>query len=280
MATAELLSKCVSENNEATAFLVLDTESIPDGRLLSRVKYPAEDLSPLEAIQRAQAEARELSPKGSDFLPVSFQVPIAVCILRIASDFRLQAIRCLDAPHFRPQRIVEEFWRGLTHYKARSGNRAKLVTFNGRGFDLPLLELAAFRYGCCASDYFLNSRNRYNGEVDLFDWLTNYGACRLAGGLNLFSKILGKPGKMEVSGNQVYAMYLAGKIQEINDYCMFDTLDTYFVFLRTRVLRGDISLEEEQDLVAAGKNWINAKTAELPALRQYLQNWGDWHPWP
>jgi predicted PolB exonuclease-like 3'-5' exonuclease len=269
-----------SENQEATAFLVLDTESIPDGRLLSLVKYPNENLSPAEAIQRAQAEARELSAKGSDFLPVSFQVPVAVCILRVGTDFRLQAVRCLDAPQFRPPKIVEEFWRGLVHYKAKTDNRAKLVTFNGRGFDLPLLELAAFRYGCCASDYFLSSRNRYTGELDLLDWLTNYGACRLAGGLDLFSKILGKPGKMEVSGSQVYAMYLAGRIQEINDYCMFDTLDTYFVFLRTRVLRGDISLEQEQTLVAAGKAWITDKAAELPALRRYLENWGDWQPWP
>ena len=280
MATVDVFSKGVVENNDTTAFLVLDTESIPDGRLLSLVKYAAEDLSPAEAIRRAQAEARELSPKGSDFLPVSFQVPVAVCILRVAADFRLQALRCLDAPHFRPQRIVEEFWRGLAHYKSRSGNRAKLITFNGRGFDLPLLELAAFRYGCCASDYFVNSRNRYNGEIDLFDWLTNYGACRLAGGLDLFSKILGKPGKMEVSGDQVYAMYLAGKIQEINDYCMFDTLDTYFVFLRTRVLLGELALTDERAAVARAKTWLEAKTGEIPALSQYLANWGDWEPWP
>jgi predicted PolB exonuclease-like 3'-5' exonuclease len=280
MPIVDVFSKTPSENNDATAFLVLDTESIPDGRLLNLVKYSSENRSPAEAIQRAQAEARGLSAKGSDFLPVTFQVPVAVCILRVAHDFRLQAIRCLDAPQFRPRKIVEEFWRGLAHYKARTGSRAKLVTFNGRGFDLPLLELAAFRYGCCASDYFVNSRNRYNGEIDLFDWLTNYGACRLAGGLDLFSKILGKPGKMEVSGDQVYGMYLDGKIQEINDYCMFDTLDTYFVFLRTRVLRGDISLEEEQDLVASGKAWITEKAEELPALRRYLENWGDWRPWP
>src|SRR5207244_13649728 len=161
-ATADVLGRCMGECIDSTAFLVLDTESIPDGRLLSLVKDAAEDLSPAEAIRRAQAEARELSPKGSDFLPVSFQVPVAVCILRVAADFRLQALRCLDAPHFRPQRIVEEFWRGLAHYKSRSGNRAKLITFNGRGFDLPLLDLAAFRYGCCASEYFEKRRNRYH----------------------------------------------------------------------------------------------------------------------
>src|SRR5437660_63202 len=138
MAAADLFPKVNGESNDATAFLVLDTESIPDGKLLSLVKYPGEYLGPAEAIQRAQAEARELSPKGSDFLPVSFHVPVAVCIVRVAADFRIQAIRCLDAPHFRPQKIVEEFWRGLSHYKARSGSRAKLITFNGRSFDLPL----------------------------------------------------------------------------------------------------------------------------------------------
>ena len=281
MATGDVLSKGVGESsNDATAFLVLDTESIPDGRLLSKVKYAAENLSPAEAIQRAQAEARELSPKGSDFLPVSFQVPVAVCVLRVTADFRLRAVRCLDAPHFRPQRIVEEFWRGLAYYQGQPGNRIKLVSFNGRGFDLPLLELSAFRYGCCAGDYFLNSRNRYNGEIDLLDWLTNYGACRLAGGLDLFSKILGKPGKMDVSGEQVYGMYLDGKIQDINDYCLFDTLDTYFVFLRTRVMRGDISLETEQAVVGDAKAWLAAKSSEIPALRKYLENWGDWQPWP
>jgi predicted PolB exonuclease-like 3'-5' exonuclease len=280
MATVEVFTKVIGEENDSTAFLVLDTESVPDGRLLSLVKYPDEALGPEEAVERARAEARERSPDGSDFLPVTFQYPVAVCVLRVGADFRIQAIKCLDTPHFRPQKIVEEFWRGVNCYKEKHGNRVKLVTFNGRSFDLPLLELAAFRFGCTSTDYFLNSRNRFNGELDLMDWLTNYGAYRLAGGLNLFSKLLGKPGKMDVAGDQVYALYQQGKTQEINDYCMFDTLDTYFVFLRTRVLRGDISLEEEHALVIRAKAWITAKVAEVPALRKYLDNWGDWQPWP
>lgn len=258
-----------------TAFLVLDTESVPDGRLLGLTKYRDEHLSPEEAIQRAQAEARDRSREGSDFLPVSFQYPIGVCVLRVGTDFALQAVASLDAPQFRPREIVRKFWSGLDHY------RAKLVTFNGRGFDLPLLELAAFRYGCGGRDYFQNSRNRFNGgHLDLMELLSNYGACRLVGGLNLLSKILGKPGKMEVSGDQVYAMYREGKLQEINDYCMFDTLDTYFVFLRTRVLTGDLSLAQEHDLVLRAKDWLTGKSVELPALKQYLANWGDWDPWP
>jgi predicted PolB exonuclease-like 3'-5' exonuclease len=258
-----------------TAYLVLDTESVPDGRLLGKVKYPDANLTPEEAIQRAQSEAREQSRDGSDFLPVTFQYPVAVCVLRVGSDFALQALTCLDAPEYRPSAIVKKFWDGVGYYKA------KLVSFNGRGFDLPLLELAAYRYGYSARDHFYNSRNRYNGNhVDLFDWLSNYGACRVTGGLNLLAKMLGKPGKMQMAGDQVYALHKAGRHKEINEYCMFDTLDTYFVFLRTRVLLGELTLEDEKDLVLRARAWLSTKATEMPALRQYLNNWEEWQPDP
>jgi predicted PolB exonuclease-like 3'-5' exonuclease len=265
----------------APAYLVIDTESVPDGRLLGKVKYSADDLKPEDAICRAQAEARAASSSGSDFLPVSFQVPVAACVLRIGADFSLQAITCLDAPQFRPRKITEQFWAGVVHYRLTYRDRIKLVTFNGRCFDLPLLELAAFRYGITGRDHFSTCRKRFDGwHFDLMDWLTNFGAYRLVGGLNLLSKLLGKPGKMTLQGDQVYQFYQAGKLQEINDYCMFDTLDTYFVFLRTRVLTGELSLEDEHAKVLQAKTWLQHKTSEVPALRQYLDNWGDWSPWP
>src|SRR3954469_6384732 len=207
-----------------TGFLVFDTESVPDGELLARVKYPHDQMTPEGAIAKAQAEARELSKDGSDFLPVTFQVPVAVCVLRVAVDYTLQGLACLDAPHFRSAEIVRQFWRGVAHY-----NRAKLVTFNGRGFDLPLMELAAFDHGCSARDYFYNSRNRYHGNhIDLMDWLSNYGACRIAGGLSMMAQRAagGRPpgcGKLDVAGDQVYQLHKEGRLQEINDYCMFDT---------------------------------------------------------
>jgi predicted PolB exonuclease-like 3'-5' exonuclease len=251
-----------------TAFLVLDTESVPDGKLIGQVKYPGENLSAEEAIKRAQAEARDLSPTKSDFLPVTFQIPVAVCVLRVGTDFLPQALTCLDAPDYRPAEIVRKFWLGSSRY------RAKLVTFNGRGFDLPLLELAAFRWGYCIRDHFQSSRNRYNGNhLDLQELLTNFGAYRPNGGLNLLAKLLGKPGKMEVDGDKVYEMHQAGRTREINEYCTFDTLDTYFVFLRTRVLTGDLTLEQERAIEARAREWLTTKIDDIPALRQYLDAW-------
>jgi predicted PolB exonuclease-like 3'-5' exonuclease len=255
-----------------TAFLILDTESIPDGRLLSRVKYAGENLTPEQAIERAQAEARDQSRDGSDFLPVTFQVPVAVCVLRVANDFSIQALKCLDEPEYRTKEIVHQFWKGVAHYP-----RAKLVTFNGRGFDMPLLELAAFDHGISARDYFASSRNRFQGNhLDLFDWLTNYGAFRLVGGLNMMAQRGDSPrgcGKLGIDGSQVHALYKEGRQREINEYCMFDTLDTYFIFLRTRVMLGEMTLDQEQQVVRAARTWLAARSIETPALRQYLDKW-------
>jgi predicted PolB exonuclease-like 3'-5' exonuclease len=275
---SDAVSRVPTEAASPPAFLIIDTESVPDGKLLARVKYADESLTPEEAVARAQAEARERSTTGSDFLPVAFQYPVAVCVVRVGADFGLQQIACLDAPQFRPRKIVEQFWAGLARYK----DSVQLVTYNGRGFDLPLLELAAFRYGCrCGPDYFERTRKRYSaGHTDLMEWFANYGAVRTAGGLNLLSKLLGNPGKMQVAGDQVYQMHREGKAQEISDYCMFDTLDTFFVFLRTQVMTGKVSLEQEHIAVLNAKEWLAAKVAELPALQRYLANWGDWDPWP
>jgi predicted PolB exonuclease-like 3'-5' exonuclease len=259
----------VSTAGAATAYLVFDTESIPDGDLLRRVKYPDAPLSAEEAIDKARQEARDLSKDGSDFIPVTYQIPVAVCVLSVGADYLPQRMACLDAPQYRTPEIVQLFWRGVAKYP-----RAKLVTFNGRGFDMPLMELAAFDHGCPARAYFQNSRNRFGGNhIDLFDWLSNYGAYRLVGGLDLLAKRGRRPagvGKFDVRGDQVWEMYRAGRLREINDYCMCDTLDTYFVFLRTRVLTGELTPEAEEEVVKRAREWLAEKTEESPALKEYL----------
>ena len=81
---------------------------------------------------------------------------------------------------------------------------------------------------------------------------------------------------MDVQGNMVQDLYDAGRLAEIHDYCRCDVLDTYFVFLRTRVLYGQLTLETEQQIIAETKTWLEQKADQVAAYRLYLDHWGDW----
>jgi 3'-5' exonuclease len=260
--------------------LVFDVESVADGELISNVRYPGSNLSPEKAIATYQDELMELN--GTTFIPYTFQIPIAVVIAKVAKDFRLLDIVSLDEPEHRPQVITEKFWRGWERY-----HYPQWVTFNGRSFDIPIMELAAFRYGLSIPKWFKpdgykTPRNRYNAEshLDLQDVLTNFGAARCNGGLNLVAQLLGKPGKMDVRGDQVQQQHDEGNKQAISDYCRCDVLDTYFVFLRTQVLMGNATLEQEIELVKQAKQWIEERVDSCEAYAAYLDCWEEWkNPW-
>ena len=264
------------------AYFVFDCESVADGYLVANIRHPGEDISPEDAVSRYRAELME--KYGSDFIPYTFQLPVSVAIAKVSADFRLLDLVVLDEPDFRPHVITEHFWRGWSAY-----GRPTLVTFNGRTFDLPLLELAAFRYGIDVSTWFdakaktySQPRNRYNTQshLDVQDLLTNFGATRFNGGLNLAASLLGKPGKMAVQGHMVQDMYNEGRLDEINAYCRCDVLDTYFVFLRSRVLVGELSIAAEQELIDQTHAWLTEQAEQTPAYASYLENWGDWsNPW-
>ena len=258
-------------------YLVFDIETVGDGDLIRRVKYPDIDLSPAEAIIRFQADLLEQT--GRDVLPPSFTLPVSAAVAKVGSDYQLLDLTVLDAPEFRPEQITRRFWQGWTHYE-----RPCFVTFNGRGYDVPVMELAAFRYGISLPAWFNvesrtyeQSRNRYNiaRHIDLCDLISNFGAIRLNGGLNLMASLIGKPGKSGVDGSQVQQMYFDGQLQEINDYCRCDVLDTYFVFLRSRVLLGQLTLEEEQDLMQLTRMFLEDQADDHPAYRHYLQQWAQ-----
>lgn len=264
------------------SYLIFDTEAVADGELISKIRYPRENLQPADAIARYRQELVAERGDGKDFIPHTFMLPISVAIGKVDAAFRLTDLTVLDAPAYRPHVITKKFWQGWMHY-----GRPTLVTFNGRGYDLPLMELAAFRYGISLPGWFNyddksfdQARNRFNmgAHIDLHDLISNYGAARLVGGLNLLANLIGKPGKSGVDGSQVQDMYLAGKAQEINDYCRCDVLDTYFVFLRTQVLLGKLKLEDEQKLVGETHDWLQQQEASSAAYAHYLSHWGTWHP--
>jgi predicted PolB exonuclease-like 3'-5' exonuclease len=273
----------LSHMSVKTSYLVFDIETVTDGELVRRIRYPDEAaLTPSQAVAKYRAQLLEQTAGKSDFIPHTFHLPVSIAIAKVGADFSLQEVKTLDRPRFRPQVIARSFWKGWTSY-----GQPTLVTFNGRFFDMPVMELAAFRYGIGVPTWFTSSgpsysqpRNRYaSAHLDLQDFITNFGAAHVAGGLNLCAQLLGKPGKMDTKGAMVQDLWEAGEHERIDDYCMCDALDTYFVFLRTRVLAGLLTLEREQDLVQSAKAWIEtAAAAGNEAMTKYLEHFKNWKP--
>ena len=263
-----------------TKYLVFDVESVPDSRLINKVRYYDEKYSDEEAVEVYKRYLLEQSGGTSDFIPATFQYPICVCIAKLREDFTLLDIVSLDEPRFRPREITRLFWLGIEELY----DHASYITFNGRGFDIPLLEFMAYRYGIAAKRHFKDKfagRYRFGTKhIDLQDFLSNFGAVRMNGGLDLLAKVIGKPGKMGVKGDDVYGLFLQGQKQTISDYCIHDVLDTYFVFLRSKVITREITLEREKDILNAAKEFMIENTGRIPAFKEYLENWTNFEPWP
>jgi predicted PolB exonuclease-like 3'-5' exonuclease len=269
-------------SSPAVSYLVFDIESIADGDLIAKVRYPEKNYTSQEAIKVYCAERME--QYGTEFIPYTFHIPISVAVIKISADLQLIDIVTLDNPEFRPHVITKHFWDGWKAYK-----KPTLVSFNGRTFDIPLMELSAFRYGISIPEWFNihertydQKRNRYNqgSHFDLQEVITNFGTTRLSGGLNLMANLIGRPGKMGIAGHMVQSLYDDGELEKINDYCRCDVLDTYFVLLRCKLLMGNISLEREQELIANTVKWLETKTEQFPVYGEYLNQCRDWHnPW-
>ena len=256
-------------------YLLFDVESIPDGALIANTKYPDRGYTPSQAISMFRQEL--LDESGKDFIPFTYHVPVSLVIAKIREDFSLVEIVSLDEPEHRPEQITKAFWLGWEKY-----SHPTWVTFNGRSFDIPLMELSAYRYGISVPAWFnlydrtySQNRNRYNLEahLDLHEVLTNFGSTWFRGGLNLAASILKKPGKIDVQGDMVLDLHAQGKFHEISEYCRCDCLDTYFVFLRLHVLMGKLTLEQEQELTKSTREMLERESDKHLGYRTYLEAW-------
>jgi predicted PolB exonuclease-like 3'-5' exonuclease len=221
-------------------FAIFDVETRVDKHLLNQVYFEGHGLSDSEAFERYREELRRR--RDSDFMPITLHLPISIAIGNVGDDYALRAVESLSLDDYSEEKLVREFW-------ARSERFAgTLVSFNGRRFDIPVLELAALRHGIAAPLHFNDdnlARDRHSGErhFDLFDYLSNFGAIALAGGMDLLLKMIGMPGKTGMDGSMVQEYFEAGRLDEIHRYCRNDVVQTYFLFLRVALMRGEISAD-------------------------------------
>jgi predicted PolB exonuclease-like 3'-5' exonuclease len=220
-------------------YTIVDIETRIDKDLVRAIYFPHADV--LEEDAYSQVRDRLRQEQGNDFFPLSFHIPISIAVGQVNEERVLTAVETVSEDDYSEEAIVRTFWQRLERFPGT------LVTFNGRGFDLPILELHALKYGCQAHRYFSGkARNRYaeEGHFDLYDFLTNYGVHRLRGGFNLLAKMIGLPGKTEIDGSMVQQLWQAQRLNDIHRYCRHDVIQTYFLFLRVELLRGRMTAEQ------------------------------------
>ncbi|WP_151636306.1 3'-5' exonuclease [Noviherbaspirillum aerium] len=252
--------------------LVFDIETIPDVAGLRALNPHFSSLDDAEVAAAAFAARREKT--GSEFLQHHLHRVAAIsCVFRDDDGFRVRSLGTLDDQE---PKLVQDFFRVIDRYTPQ------LISWNGGGFDLPVLHYRAMVHGVCASRYWEmgeedrdfkwnNYLSRYHTRhMDLMDLLALYTG-RANAPLDDLAKLCGFPGKMGVDGSQVWTLFQEGRLREIRDYCETDVVNTYLVYCRFLLMRGVMSkaaYEEEMALVRDslalldGEHW-----------KEYLSAW-------
>jgi predicted PolB exonuclease-like 3'-5' exonuclease len=253
--------------------LVFDIETVPDVDLGKKL-YPLEGLADADVAKAMTF--KQLQSSGTEFLPLYQHRIVAISvILRMGQQLKVWSLGDGDSGE---AELIERFFDGLEQYTP------DLVSWNGGGFDLPVLHYRALLHGVQAPIYwelgddnrefrFNNYLNRFHWRhIDLMDVLSGFQP-RDRAGLDAIAVMLGFPGKMGLNGDQVWPYFLEGRLQDIRNYCETDVLNTYLVFLRFQHMRGildDRSLETEFDRVR------ELLAASEPAhLQAFLSAWSS-----
>ena len=252
--------------------LTFDIETIPDTISGARV-YELAELSD-DDIAKAMFAKRMQKTGGSDFLPLHLHKVVAIsAVLRTGDSLKVWSLGAVDSTE---NELITRFYNGIDRYNPT------LVSWNGGGFDLPVLhyrsllnEVVARRYwdnGDGDRDFrFNNYLSRYHWRhIDLMDVLAGFNL-RAAAPLDEIAVMLGLPGKMGLSGAAVWSTYQAGGIEEIRQYCETDVLNTYLVYLKWELIRGNFTAER----YAAECEKVRAllKSSNQPHFNAFLNAW-------
>jgi predicted PolB exonuclease-like 3'-5' exonuclease len=255
--------------------MVFDIETIPDtdlgAKLLGLKDIAAED------VAKAMAFA-QMQKTGSDFLPLFQHRVVAISVAwRSSEGFKVWS---LGEEGSSEQELIQRFYDGIDRYTP------DLVSWNGSGFDLPVLHYRALANQVLAPRYwengdndrdfkFNNYQNRFHWRhLDLMDVLAAFQN-RARARLDDMATMLGFPGKMGMAGDKVWDCYRAGEIRKIRDYCETDVLNTYLVYLRFQLMRGHIDATELDAEYKLVRDVLSQATTDQQHLVEFSAAWPD-----
>ena len=260
-----------------TPILAFDIETIPDAHAIRTLHDFPNDISDADVVEYALQKRR--AQNGSDFLPLHLHRVVAIsCCLRWSEDkVHVSTIGKIEDDE---ATVLRKFYDLLERYTPQ------LVSWNGGGFDLPVLHYRSLIHGISAARYwdmgdgdFGDSRDfkwnnylsRYHmRHCDLMDVLAMYNG-RANAPLDQMAKLCDFPGKMGMDGSKVWDAFQQGQLQEIRDYCETDAANTYLMFMRFQLLRGVYNPQEYQAEIDRLYHHLNAQPQEH--WQQFCQMW-------
>lgn len=227
--------------------LVFDIETVPDVAGLRKLHGLGAEVADSDVAAMGFQLRRQAA--GHDFLPLHLHRVIVIsCALHDKDAFKVWSLGGSGEPE---GEIIQRFFDGIEKYTPQ------LVSWNGAGFDLPVLHYRGLIHGVRAPRYwdtgdddrefrFNNYISRYHmRHCDVMDLLALYQG-RAVAPLDDIAQLLGLPGKLGMDGSQVWDAYLAGRTTEIRNYCETDVVNTYLVFLRFQAMRGALTSEQHR----------------------------------
>jgi predicted PolB exonuclease-like 3'-5' exonuclease len=251
--------------------LVFDIETVPDVELGRRL-YGLQGLADA-AVAKAMFAIRR-ADSGSDFLPhIQHRVVAIACALRTRDQLKVWSLGDLQSSE---SELLNRFFDGIDRYLP------DLVSWNGAGFDLPVLHYRSLKAGLQAARYWETGDGdtafRYNNylsrfhwrHIDLMDVLAGFQQ-RARASLADTAALLGFPGKLGFSGDQVWDAYLNGQLLAVRRYCETDVLNTYLIYLRFQLLRAQIDAEGLQAEVERVRSLL--RQSSEPHHAEFLKAW-------
>lgn len=252
---------------------VFDIETIPDFES-ARLLNDFDGLSDEEVV--AAMEHMRVQQSGTTFQPLYLHKIVAIsAVFRHGHNVKVWTLGEEDASE---AEIVQRFYDGVERFAPT------LVSWNGSGFDLPVLHYRALKHRVVAGKYWdtgeMDNQFKWNNYIsryharhtDLMDLLAMYNP-RANAPLDKVASMLGFPGKMGMSGGKVWETYNEGNLKAIRDYCETDVLNTYLVYLRFELMRGNLTEDDYSAETAMLKEYLAEEKKEH--FDEFLASWKE-----
>jgi len=257
-----------------TPIVAFDIETIPDPVALRAADLADPGLDDHATV--LQAQARRLEQNGSDFLPLHCQKVLVIsCVFRNSQGLKIHSF--VDHGGQEGQ-VVQGFFRIVEKHTPQ------LVSWNGGGFDLPVLHYRGLVHGVSAPKYWdmgeddremkwNNYISRYHTRhLDLMDLLALYQP-RANAPMDVLAKLCGFPGKLGMDGSKVYSAWRDGQTDAIRRYCETDVMNTYLLYCRFQLMRGGLSATEYAEEIDIVRHTLGHLAGEQAHWQEYLAAW-------